>query len=276
MDLNYVKAYLRPSHFEQVLDQVSECDHYTWLAGGTWLFSEPQPTIDTLIDITGLGWSELDITPEGLTIGATCIMSQLLHSTYPAHWTGIRALQAAVQELASFKVQHVATVGGNLCLAIPAGTFAPAMILLGATYEIVSRQTAYSVPATAFQTGIKQTILQPGELLRRIWIPETYLQWQVSYQRLCVATAGLALSIVAAAYHPQTQHVRFAIGAALAAPRLLELDHVPSDDELAPALAHLPDEFLDDALASAAYRRQMTQVLMRRSLQAAMQSDLSV
>ena len=27
-----------------------------WLAGGTWLFSEPRPTAHRLVDLTGLGW----------------------------------------------------------------------------------------------------------------------------------------------------------------------------------------------------------------------------
>jgi len=29
---------------------------FAWLAGGTWLFSEPQPETDTLIDLGHLGW----------------------------------------------------------------------------------------------------------------------------------------------------------------------------------------------------------------------------
>lgn len=275
MDLNTIEKYLRLGHLDEVQNWQ---EGWTWLAGGTWLFTEPQPEINTLVDITRLGWSELEAIPEGLTIGATCTMSQLLSGNYPEDWTSVKALHAAVHELASFKVQNVATIGGNLCLAIPAGTFAPVMVLLGATYEIVPLQGApYQIPAAAFQTGVRKTALKPGELLRKIWIPQENLRWQVSYQRICVATAGLAVSIVTAAYDPPTHRVRFAIGAAISAPSLLEFDQVPTASELAEALdEHLPiNRFLDDGLASAAYRQQVTRVLLERSLQEATNASTS-
>ena len=270
MDLHSIQTYRRPQSLTEVTEVNDWQSGYSWLAGGTWVYSEPQPQITTLIDITQLGWSELEMTTDGLTIGATCILSDLLHSSYPTDWTGVQVLKQAVHELASFKVQNVATVGGNLCLAIPAGTFAPAMVLLNARYELVTSvgQSRW-VDAIAFQTGIKQTLLQPGELLRKIVIPAEYLAWQVDYQRMCVAAAGLAVSIVTTAVQPVTQQVRVAIGAAIAVPCLLEFDHLPSHLEVAAALdEHLPlARCLNDSLASAAYRRQVTQVLILRSLQ---------
>lgn len=273
MDLYAVAAYLRPQNLEEIDNWQ---DSWTWLAGGTWLFNEPQPQVKTLVDITELGWSELEVTSEGLTIGATCVLSQLLQFSYPQAWTAVKALQSAVSELASFKVQNVATVGGNLCLAIPAGTFAPAMVLLGAKYQILPLNgSPYWVSALEFQTGAKQTILKPKELLRQIWIPQANLEWQVSYQRICVASAGLAISIVVAAYHPKTERVRFAIGAAIPTPCLLEFNRIPSPDEISAALdSQIPlSHFLTDTQASAAYRRHVTQVLMQRSLFESVASD---
>lgn len=267
MDLHTVEAYLRPTKLEEIGNWQ---EGWACLAGGTWMFNEPQPQVKTLVDLTELGWSELEATPEGLTIGAMSIMSRLLQFSYPQSWTAVEALWGAVRELASFKVQNIATVGGNLCLAIPAGTFAPTMVLLGANYEIVPlKSSPYWVSALEFQTGAKQTILQPGELLRKIWIPQANLEWQVNYKRICVASAGLAVSIVVAAYHPQTHQVRFAIGAAIPAPCLLEFEHVPSSAEISAVLdAQIPlSNFLADKLASAVYRRQVTQVLMQRSLE---------
>ena len=267
MDLFTVETYLCPTQLKDIPAWSGES---AWLAGGTWLFSEPRPNLKTVVDITRLGWSELEVTPEGLAIGATCVLSELLRSTYPAAWKGVTALQQAVHELASFKVQNVATVGGNLCLAIPAGTVAPAMLLLNATYEIVSPQgDSYWVSAQDFQTGARTTVLKPGDLLRKVKIPHEYLEWRVSYQRLCVASAGLGIAIVAAAYNPNTAQVRFAIGAAVPSPQLIELDRIPTAGECLDVLdrhiAH--DRFLQDELASANYRRQVTQVLMQRSLQ---------
>ncbi len=276
MDLHSVTAYWQPTQLNEIGPWQPG---WAWLAGGTWLFSEPQPQITTLIDMQGLGWSELEITVEGLSIGAGCVMSRLLEMPYPDRWTGITALQSAVHELASFKVQNMATIAGNLCLALPAGTFAPAMLVLGASYELLSPDgTSRQVSAATFQTGARRTILRPGEVLRKIWVPAANLEWRVNYQRLCIAAFGIALSIVVTAYNPRTHQVRVGIGACVPAPRLIEFDPVPDDNALIAALnTHIPvSDCLADELASALYRHHVTQVLMQRSLQAAIEQGNAI
>jgi len=53
MNLNTIRAVERPSSAAEI---ASWRDGVAWLAGGTWLYSEPQPALDTLIDLEGLGW----------------------------------------------------------------------------------------------------------------------------------------------------------------------------------------------------------------------------
>jgi CO/xanthine dehydrogenase FAD-binding subunit len=265
MDLPNVQTYLRPADLESVKDWQQG---WAWLSGGTWLFSQAQPNITTLVDLEKFGWSEIEVKPEGLAIGAACIQNQLLEFSFPEHWQGIKALESAVSQLASFKVSHVATVGGNICLALPVSTFAPVMIALGATYEIWHGGFAYRVRALEFQTGVQQTILQPGEVLRKIWIPASNLEWQTSFQRICVASDGYALSTVVAAFNSQSNQVRFGLGACVSTPRLVEFTCIPTAEEIADVLdEQLPlDDFVEDDRGSASYRRQITQVLMERSL----------
>jgi CO/xanthine dehydrogenase FAD-binding subunit len=55
-----------------------------WLAGGTWLFSEPQPGLRRLVDLTRLGWQSLRELPDGgLEIGATCTIAELSRQPHP-------------------------------------------------------------------------------------------------------------------------------------------------------------------------------------------------
>ena len=37
-----------------------------YVGGGTWLFSEPQPHLNRLVDLTGLEWPALTVTEDGL------------------------------------------------------------------------------------------------------------------------------------------------------------------------------------------------------------------
>src|SRR5262245_4435528 len=63
MNLNTIAEVKRPA----LADEISEWRQgYAWLAGWTWLFSEPQPTTDTLIDLEQLHWPALMPSAAGL------------------------------------------------------------------------------------------------------------------------------------------------------------------------------------------------------------------
>ena len=61
MNLNTVVEVKRPRSF----DEVEWRDGHAFLGGGTWLFSEPQVSTDTLVDLQQLGWPALTAKPEG-------------------------------------------------------------------------------------------------------------------------------------------------------------------------------------------------------------------
>ena len=74
MDLNTITAIVRPRRRAELpVWQAGDA----WLAGGTWLFSEPQPSLTRLIDIVDFGWPALQITEQGLQIAATCKIAEL-------------------------------------------------------------------------------------------------------------------------------------------------------------------------------------------------------
>src|SRR5262245_39029075 len=93
---------------------------HAWLAGGTWLFSEPQAATDTLIDLDTLGWPALTASAAGLDIAATCRIAELYRFGAPATWTAAPLLRECCDALlASWKIWNAATVGGNICMALP-------------------------------------------------------------------------------------------------------------------------------------------------------------
>jgi len=261
MDLHTIETYKRPTDLEDVRDWQQG---WAWLAGGTWLFSEPQPTLNTLVDLEPLGWSEIEFDGERLAIGASCTFAQLLNYDWQAEWRAIAILKSAISALAaSFKVTHLATIGGNLCLALAIGVMAPVMVLWDATYEICSPKVAPRyVAARAFQLGVQKTVLQPGEVLRRIWIPQSSLFWHCAFERMGIAETDPALSLVATAGNGNA--VRISLGACVPAPHLLEFLHKPTGEQVAEALQSV--NWLEDARASALYRQQVTKILIERTL----------
>ena len=84
MDLNTITAISRPKPSSGAIDW-REGD--AWLAGGTWLFSEPQPHLNRLIDLEGFGWQPLTVSEQGVEIAATCTIAKLVALAAPADWT---------------------------------------------------------------------------------------------------------------------------------------------------------------------------------------------
>jgi CO/xanthine dehydrogenase FAD-binding subunit len=83
MDLSTVTEIRRPSCRDELQPWR---DGDAWLAGGTWLFSEPQPALTRLIDLGALGWPALEVGADGLRIGATCTLATLAAAKFPADW----------------------------------------------------------------------------------------------------------------------------------------------------------------------------------------------
>src|SRR5476651_810992 len=111
MDLNTITEIRKPSRMEDVKQWQSG---YAWLGGGTWLFSEPQISTHTLIDLETLKWPSLTASPEGLEIAATCKVVALDRFAAPPEWIAAPLLSECCHSfLASFKIWNEATVGGN-------------------------------------------------------------------------------------------------------------------------------------------------------------------
>jgi hypothetical protein len=105
--------------------------------------------------------------------------------------------------------------------------------------------------------------------LRKIFIPKENLELQTNYQRICLTSAGLAISTVVAAYNPNTQKIKFAISGCIPSPKLIEFAQIPPITEITQKLNEtIPlTNYLNDTTASNTYRQHITQILMKRSLQ---------
>src|SRR5262245_35080168 len=124
-----------------------------WLAGGSWIFAEKQPETRRLIDLDLLGWDALRVTDTGLEIGATCTIAQL-YAFRPAWQAGPLFATCCEAFLASFKVWNSATVGGNICMSLPAGPMITMAVALEARYTLWAPDgSERTVDAVDFVTG---------------------------------------------------------------------------------------------------------------------------
>jgi len=265
MNLHTIKEVRRPAAADEIAQWRTG---YAWLAGGTWLFSEPQLATDTLIDLERLAWPPLNRVANGLEIAATCTIADLYHFAEPTEWTAAGLFQECSNALlASFKIWNAATVGGNICMSLPAGAMIALTVALEASYTLWPRGApAREVAAVDFVTGNHANILQQGELLRRIHLPTAALTKRYAMRRVSLTQYGRSAALIIGTQDRTARDLLLTITAATPHPVQLRFDRFPSALELRRAIDEsLPiDGFFGDVHGSAAYKRHLTYHLSER------------
>jgi CO/xanthine dehydrogenase FAD-binding subunit len=261
MDLHSVTQVRRPGR----ADEISSWDAgFAWLAGGTWLFSEPQVHVHTLIDLESLGWPPLQTSADGLEIAATCKVAELDRFTdqAPTDWTVAPLFRHCCRALlASFKIWNEATVGGNVCLALPAGPMISLTAALEGTCTLWPRGgEPRQVPVVDFVTGNHQNVLAPGELLRSIFLPAHALRSKFAFRRFSLTHLGRSEVLLIGTRCGEHGTLLLTITAATLRPVQLRFDGVPPTAQLRRAIdAAVPfDLYLDDVHGSPAHRKHLT------------------
>jgi CO/xanthine dehydrogenase FAD-binding subunit len=234
-----------------------------WLAGGTWLFSEPQPKIFRLVDIADLGWPALEPSEQGLRIAATCTISQLDGMMFPSNWTAAPLVNQCCRSfLASFKIWNVATVGGNLCMALPAGPMISLTAALDGVCTIWTPEGIERRVAVAdFVLAPQRNALRPGELLRAIDLPRIALRRRTAFRQISLSPLGRSGALVIGTLSADDGSFAVTVTAATPRPVHLSFSTMPSRAALLQKLeAEIPPEgYYNDLHGSPAWRRHVTQ-----------------
>jgi CO/xanthine dehydrogenase FAD-binding subunit len=259
MNLNTVVEVRRPASADEITEWR---DGYAWLAGGTWLFSEPQWTTDTLIDLDQLRWPALKASPAGLEIAATCRIAELYQFAAPPEWIAAPLLRECCDSLlASFKIWNAATVGGNICMSLPAGAMISLTVALEAIYTLWPRDAPpRDVAAVDFVTGNHSNVLRPGELLRSIKISATALAKRFAFRRSSLTQLGRSAALVIGTQDRASGELLITITAATPRPVQLSFGQMPSAIDMRRAIHAkiLADGYFDDVHGSPAYKRHLT------------------
>ncbi|MGU3496456.1 FAD binding domain-containing protein [Xanthobacteraceae bacterium A53D] len=264
MDLNTITALNRPRH---------RADIGPWragdafLAGGTVLFAAPDPATTRLIDLASLDWPPLALTETGLEIAATCTLAQLEEAPLPPGARAGGLINACCAALyGAFKVRTAATIGGNLCTALPAAPMAALAVALDATLTLWPEDGGErQVAARDFILGPQRTVLSQGELLRSILIPAAALHHRWALRRMALNDLGRNAALLVGTLAPDGA---FALTVTAATPRPIHLAFagVPApqvlDDRLEAAIP--ASGYYDDVHGDPAWRRHLTRLFAQQ------------
>jgi CO/xanthine dehydrogenase FAD-binding subunit len=258
MDLNTITAVAHPATRDQMPVWTAGD---AWLAGGTWLFSEPQAHLRRLIDLTDLKWPALTVSESGLSISATCTVAQLDALVYPPEWIASSLInQCARAFLASFKIWKTATVGGNICMSLPAG---PMISLTSALDGICTIWQAdggeRKIAVADFVTGDQRNVLAPGDLLRQMDIPLAALKRRSAFRQISLTTAGRSAVLLIGSVSSEGG-LALTVTASTARPVQFSFVGIPTATALREAiLQRIPDDlYHDDVHGTPVWRKAMT------------------
>ena len=232
-----------------------------WLAGGTWLFSEPQVHLSRLIDLTDLKWPPLDVNATSLSIGATCTIAQLDALACPSDWLAAPLINQCCRAfLASFKIWKTATVGGNLCMSLPAGPMISLTAALDGVCTIWETDGGErKVAALDFVIGDQRNVLATGELLRRIDIPLLALRRRSAFRQISLAPVGRSAALLIGSIAADGG-LLLTVTASTKRPMRFAFEKMPEPRELRETILQgiADDEYHDDVHGKPFWRKHMS------------------
>lgn len=270
--------YFRPPDLKQALAAGSR-PGAIYLAGGTDLLvpgnarREGASLLVSLRDVHEL--QALDRLPDGrLFIGAMATHAQLAANR--EFQERLTALGTACSSVGSASIRAVATVGGNLCTAVPSADAASPLLVYDATVVLRGCDATRELPLRGFFTGPGRTVLRDGELLVGIMITPCARLASASAFRKISRRAAVDIALASASALVELERgvcTRLVLALGAVAPTPIVVDGATElahgrvlDDVLLTSLADLADTFvcpITDIRASADYRRNMVRVLVR-------------
>lgn len=271
-----------PTTSDDLLNLLDQQPEARIMAGGTDLLvcfrhtpQERQPIIalERIAELT-----RIEALPDGgISIGAVVPFSAIIR--HPLLRQRHPLLVQAASTVGGPAIRNMATIGGNIVTASPAGDSLPALYLLDAELALQSSSGCRQIPLADFITDPRRTVLKPGEIISRIILPPS-LNWTIQRfekvgrrKSLAIAVASLA-AMLRLSDNGTVLEARFAWGSVgplvirckEAENALIGLPLSEASLNVAAALARQAVSPIDDVRATAEYRRTVAGNLLLRLL----------
>jgi carbon-monoxide dehydrogenase medium subunit len=205
-----------------------------------------------LVSLRKLGLERIEAGPAGeLRIGAMVSLRQMEKSETLRH--GWPAIGRTLRSLSNVRVRNVARLGGHLAHGDPHTDLPPLLSALGATVIIAGPGGERTVPIESLYAGYLETTLKRSELITRIDVPAMGKR-RAAYLKCTTRTVDDWPAVGVAVCLDGERQTIFVSAAVDKPTRIASVDEVD----------RLPIE--DDLHGSAAYKRQLMRVYVKRAI----------
>lgn len=282
-----MRKIFMPSSLEDLFSVMSDNPESSVMAGGTDLLVRLRNISNTRHDRKKTNVVLLEKIPDlkgiklendRLVIGSGVTFSEITESRKIKEHAPLLAKAASV--IGGPAIRNMATIGGNIVTASPAGDSLPPLYIMNAELEIVSADKTETVRIDKFIKGPSKTVLGNGEIIKSIMIPLIKGKYRGGFEKtgrrkaLAVAVASFA-GILVFSEDGRVKEARFAWGSV--APTVFRSDEAESiikgsflePEAVAKAVSIVSGSVspIDDIRASADYRRKVSGNLLVRFLE---------
>ncbi len=255
------------------------------LGGGTDLLADLKQGLTSARHLVSLGklvgLRKIERSDEGLWIGALVSPNMLAESE--ALREEFAALADAGGSMAGVQVRNLATIGGNICSAVPSADLPPSLLTVDARVRLASHEGERELSLAEFFLGPRRTALGRTEILVALIVPPLPAGTGTAYVKFQLRDAS-ALAVVGVAARltvkqGSIEKAAVAVGAAAPTPLLVEeageylTGKKPTDENFARAadFSFQKVEPITDLRGSDEYRRELARVLTTRALKNALE-----
>ncbi len=286
-------SYLIPKSLKEACVMLAEHeDKARILAGGTdLLIKMKHGTVkpEYIIGISNIPNTDYIHTnhPQGtgkhLTIGANARLSAVAQN--PDIQRYFPALAYAASVTATVQIRNMGTVVGNICNASPSADTATPLLVYDTKVVIMHPAGERTLPLNEFFRGPGVTALESGEIVKELILPLNQDRSGSSYQKVSarskvdIAAVGVSACLLVDDKNETITQARIAFGAVAPVPkRVLHAEKILEGKVLTEELVNQAAEIsldeatpITDTRATAQYRKEMVDVLVRRALNKSME-----
>lgn len=264
-------AFVRPSSLAEALEALAADANAKVLAGGQSLIpllSMRLASPSTLVDINGLGLSEITVSDDGVRVGALVRHAQLERSAEASQVQPL--LSQALKLVAHPTIRNRGTTVGSIVHADAAAEMPAVLALLGGSVTATSTRGSRTIEVGDLFAGPMESTLAHDEIATEAFFPALPHGTGVAIDEVSRRHGDYALCGVAAAVtvvDGAITSARASYFSVCEVPTVVDLTGVPSEEAGEHALASLDPAA--DIHATAEYRRELVRVLTKRVLRAA-------
>ncbi len=275
--------YRAPRGLDEALAVLREHgDDARVVAGGTALVTMMRQhlvrpgCLVSLRDVQGL--NRIEATNGALRLGA--LVTHREAEVSPLVRERLPVLAETFRRVATVRIRHMATIGGALAHADPNQDPPVTLLALGARVEIRGARGHRELPLGEFFRDYYETALEPGELVTAVTVPLLPVASGATFLKFLPRTADDYATVAVAAIvtlepdGERCREARIALGSVGVTPlRGMAAEALLSGQRLSESLLQAAGEAvkgvvdpLSDHRGSAAYKREMTGVMVGRAL----------